>query len=91
MQPSEEEKMNSVILLNLYLKSWLTFQISWGKDLNLDHFDYKTLMTDKEALLKYLVAIETKGAALVKSTPNDPDAGSQLIDHIAFVKMSHYG
>lgn len=35
--------------------------------------------------------METKGVGLVKNAPNDPDAGAQLIDHIGFVKQSHYG
>ncbi|MCL4145685.1 UNVERIFIED_CONTAM: hypothetical protein GTU68_059097 [Idotea baltica] len=69
----------------------VSFQEQWGKELVQDKFVYEDLKTNDEELLKWLLTMEIKGVALVQNAPDDPDAGAQLIDHIGFVKQSHYG
>ena len=64
---------------------------SWGSNLNLDTFDYTKVKTNDHHLLSFLTTLEKKGVALIKAAKDDPDAGAQLIDHIAFVKQCHYG
>ncbi|XP_042881672.1 gamma-butyrobetaine dioxygenase-like isoform X1 [Penaeus japonicus] len=63
----------------------------WGADHVMAEFDYKTLMSDDKALLDWLVTMEKKGSAMVKNAPDRDIAGPELIEHIAYVKPSHYG
>nr|XP_045604657.1 gamma-butyrobetaine dioxygenase-like [Procambarus clarkii] len=63
----------------------------WGADHQLVEFDYHTLLRDDQTLLAWLLTMEQKGSAMVRNTPDSDVAGPRLIEHIAFVKQSHYG
>ncbi|XP_050733899.1 gamma-butyrobetaine dioxygenase-like isoform X2 [Eriocheir sinensis] len=63
----------------------------WGAEHRLKNFDYNTLMSDEHELLDWLLTMERQGSAMVRNTPRKDVAGPELIEHIAFVKQSHYG
>ncbi|XP_068241831.1 gamma-butyrobetaine dioxygenase-like [Palaemon carinicauda] len=63
----------------------------WGADHRLKEFDYETMKKDDKVLLEWLVTMETQGSAMLKNVPDKETAGPEMIEHIAFVKQSHYG
>lgn len=63
----------------------------WGADHKLREFDYETMKKDDQVLLDWLLTMETQGSAMLKNVPNKETAGPEMIEHIAFVKQSHYG
>ncbi|KAK7086511.1 Gamma-butyrobetaine dioxygenase [Halocaridina rubra] len=63
----------------------------WGADHRLKEFDYESMKKDDRILLDWLLTMETKGSAMLKNVPNRDIAGPEMIEHIAFVKQSHYG
>lgn len=79
------------VKISLLKISLLTEQNPWGAEHRLKNFDYKTLMSDDRELLDWLLTLERHGSALVKNTPKRDLAGTELIEHIAFVKQSHFG
>lgn len=66
-------------------------QEPWGAEHRLKNFDYNTLMSDDRELLDWLLTMEQQGSAMVRNTPRKDVAGPELIEHIAYVKQSHYG
>ena len=66
-------------------------QEPWGAEHQMKDFDYKTLMSDDRELLDWLLTMERKGSAMVRNAPKKDVAGPELIEHIAYVKQSHYG
>ncbi|XP_063612454.1 gamma-butyrobetaine dioxygenase-like isoform X1 [Penaeus indicus] len=63
----------------------------WGADHRLPEYDYVRMMKDDKVLLDWLITMEKKGSAMVKNAPDRDIAGPELIEHIAYVKPSHYG
>ncbi|XP_071530345.1 gamma-butyrobetaine dioxygenase-like [Panulirus ornatus] len=63
----------------------------WGADHQLKEFDYYTMIKDDKVLLDWLLTMERKGSAMIKNTPDRDIAGPEIIEHIAYVKQSHYG
>lgn len=49
------------------------------------------MMKDDKVLLDWLITMEKKGSAMVKNAPDRDIAGPELIEHVAYVKPSHYG
>lgn len=68
-----------------------TEQEPWGAEHCLKNFDYETLLSNDRELLDWLLTMERKGSAMVRNTPKRDVAGPELIEHIAYVKQSHYG
>ncbi|XP_063867001.1 gamma-butyrobetaine dioxygenase-like isoform X1 [Scylla paramamosain] len=64
---------------------------AWGAEHTMKEYDYRTLMADDRELLDWLLTMERKGSAMVRNTPQKDIAGPELIEHIAYVKQSHYG
>ncbi|RXG67150.1 Gamma-butyrobetaine dioxygenase [Armadillidium vulgare] len=63
----------------------------WGSNTKPDSFNYNDLVKDDKTLLKWLLTMEVKGVTLIKKSPDDPDAGPKFIEHVGFVKPTHYG
>ncbi|MPC28824.1 Gamma-butyrobetaine dioxygenase [Portunus trituberculatus] len=63
----------------------------WGAEHTMRDFDYNTMMSDDRVLLDWLLTMERKGSAMVRNAPKKDVAGPELIEHIAYVKQSHYG
>lgn len=66
-------------------------RIPWGNDHTLPKYTYQDLMSDDKILLDWLLNMEKTGAAIVKNTPAHDTAGCELLNHIGFVKPTHYG
>ncbi|XP_064120347.1 gamma-butyrobetaine dioxygenase-like isoform X1 [Macrobrachium nipponense] len=63
----------------------------WGSNNKLREFDYEAMKRDDKVLLEWLLTMETQGSAMLKNVPDRDVAGPEMIEHIAFVKQSHYG
>ncbi|XP_066969074.1 gamma-butyrobetaine dioxygenase-like [Macrobrachium rosenbergii] len=63
----------------------------WGSNHKLREFDYEAMKRDDKVLLEWLLTMETRGSAMLKNVPDSDVAGPEMIEHIAFVKQSHYG
>lgn len=63
----------------------------WGVGHQLREFDYESMKKDDRILLDWIQTVETKGSAMLKNVPDNEAAGPEMINHIAFVKQSHYG
>lgn len=63
----------------------------WGAEHRMKDFEYSKLMSDDRELLDWLVTMERKGSAMVRNAPKKDVAGPELIEHIAYVKQSHFG
>ncbi|KAG0716176.1 Gamma-butyrobetaine dioxygenase [Chionoecetes opilio] len=63
----------------------------WGAEHRMKDFDYNTMMSDDRELLDWLLTMERKGSAMLRNVPKRDVAGPEIIAHIAYVKMSHYG
>lgn len=54
-------------------------------------FEYSELMKDDRKLLQWLKTMEVQGSAMLRNAPDKDDAGPELIEHMAYVKPSHFG
>lgn len=57
----------------------------------MSEFEYSDLMKDDRKLLQWLKTMEVKGSAMLKNAPDRDIAGPEIIEHMAYVKPSHYG
>ncbi|KAK4306755.1 hypothetical protein Pmani_021442 [Petrolisthes manimaculis] len=62
----------------------------WGPNHKLHEFDYNDMKKD-DVLLNWLKTMEVHGSAMIKNAPEKDIAGPEIIEHIAYVKPSHYG
>lgn len=66
-------------------------KVPWGGDFRPQVFDYRNMMEDDRHLLDWHLSMERDGFTLIRNAPDKDIAGPELIEHIAFVKQSHYG
>lgn len=53
--------------------------------------DFNAVMTTDTGLSAFLFQIRTYGLSFVANTPPTPEATQRLLEHIAFIRTTHYG
>lgn len=63
----------------------------WTADLQVQVFDYESVMEDPQALLTWLLALRDVGLTQVRGVPTEPGSLALIAKRIAFVRETNFG
>ncbi|XP_071799183.1 gamma-butyrobetaine dioxygenase-like [Asterias amurensis] len=63
----------------------------WGADVNLQFFDFNSILEDDQTLYDWLVEMVTVGISIVTKAPKETGQLERIGERVAFLRKSNYG